>query len=296
MQRLVNIPYREEINISNYRNLSHSKVDVYGVRINFYSKNSNLIRFIKRKFSLMQYYKLNDRRYKLLNKKIDVILNTKEQAPSREELAYINNDTNGLIAEALSNKCIFFHASCIASDENYLLFLGVSRSGKSTIATCLKNRGFTLLADDDSVLEYNSLKALPFPCFGNLRTMTAFLNKFVKRDGNINNYIYNAPDSEFKEIYDLGIRLYENKFSDIKKKKRNFIFIKGRINGKPSLEAADKTDPETIKLFFRFIKTSGEKRNDKILEIMDLYTKSNMYFLIMGTPEDTAGLILEKFQ
>lgn len=294
MPHFVNIPYRKKINISNYRRLPHSKIDIYGVRINFYSKNSNLIRFIERKFNLMRYYKLNDKRYRLSNKKIDVILDTKEQIPGREELTYINNDTNGLIAKALSNKCIFFHASCVASDENYLLFLGISGSGKSTISTCLKNRGFRLLADDDAVLEYNSLKVLLFPSFGNLRTIPAFLNKFVKSDGNTHNYIYKATDLEFKEIYDLGIRLYENKSVDIKKK-INFIFIKGRINGKPHLEVANKIDPETIQLFFKFIKTPEEKRNNRILKIMDLYTKGNMYFLIMGTPEDTAELILRKF-
>ena len=40
------------------------------------------------------------------------------------------------------------HASCVATEEQGLIFIGPSRSGKSTIAMALVNAGFRLLSDD----------------------------------------------------------------------------------------------------------------------------------------------------
>jgi hypothetical protein len=40
------------------------------------------------------------------------------------------------------------HASCVATDEQGLIFVGPSRSGKSTIAMALVKAGFRLLSDD----------------------------------------------------------------------------------------------------------------------------------------------------
>jgi len=73
------------------------------------------------------------------------------------------------------------------------------------------------------------------------------------------------------------------------------IFIKGRVNGKPRLEAADKVNPDTIKLFFKYLRIQEKTKNDKISDIMDLYSKIDTWFLIMGRLEDTADLILKRF-
>ena len=245
----------------------------------------------------MKHHKLDKKKYRLLDKKIEVIFDTKQHRPSRKELYYIDNDANGLIAEALWEKCIFFHASCVASRKNYLLFLGPSMSGKSTIATYLSQRGFVLLSDDDSILRYELLKPLLFPTFGNLKPYAVFLDSIKEVKNDVLSYIYKIDDSEFKKIYDLGRRLYRNGATDANRKKRiNFIFIKGRAKEKPRLKFVKKTDSEAIQWFFRSIKTSEIKRNAKILEIMELYGKSNMYSLTMGTPKETADLISRKFK
>ncbi|MDD5195859.1 MAG: hypothetical protein PHQ96_09345 [Candidatus Omnitrophica bacterium] len=296
MKTLLKIPYIEKIELPSFANLPSAQVKIYGVKMNFYSKDPRLIRFIKRKFSLMNYYRLDDSKYNMTDKKLEIFVAAERKSLSMEELLYIDIDTNALISSELSDKCIFFHASCVASDKNYLIFPGSSNSGKSTISVCLSERGFSLLADDDSVLKYGAIKALPYPTIGNFRARARFLNNSIAVKKSIISHIYNISDSEFKKIYDLETYLYRPKFSGPGKKKNlNFIFIKGRRNNRPHLRIADKTNPETIRHFFRFITTQKEKRNSNISKIIDLYSKSNIYYLNMGTPDDTAELILKKF-
>jgi len=294
MRHFIKLPYIEKVSRNNYKNLLHSQINIYGVRINFYSKDPNFIRFVERKFSLFQHYKLNNKRHRLVNEKLEVILDTKGQIPGIRDLRFLNNDIDGLIAGALSSACVPFHASCVASGGKRFLFLGPCMSGKSTIAVCLKTRDFALLADDCSSLKYNSLRQIFFPTAWNMRSNPILSNKFIKID-KLNTDIYSATDSEFKEICDLSKWLYGKGFDDTKNKQTNFIFIKGRVNGKPRLEAADKVNPDTIKLFFKYLRIQEKTKNDKISDIMDLYSKINTWFLTMGRLEDTAELILKRF-
>lgn len=255
----------------------------------------DLSRFIKRKFSLARYCRLNSKRYAMSRERLDVFLVTEKEKPTITELSYIDIDANSLIANELSDKCVFCHASCVVSEKDYMVFLGTSRSGKSTISAYLSELGFSLFADDDSVLKYDTSEALPYPTLGNFRARSRFLDDSIDVKNSILEHIYNISDSEFKKIYDLETHLYREKSNNRKRKKLNFILIREYMTKKPHLEIANKIDFKTTKEFFRFITISKEKRDSNISKIMDLYSKSDVYFLTMGTPESTADLIFKRF-
>ena len=287
----------EKIRSSDYKGFSRARIDVYGVKMHFYARDPWLIRFVKRKFSLVKNYKANHKDA-ILNKSINVMLKTASKRPTINELHCMDTDINSLIASTLMDTCVFFHASCATSKKDYLIFPGMSMAGKSTIATFLGQRGLALWADDNFILSHKSSRPVFFPTFGNLRTRGTMLSNIK---GSIIGYIYEASDQDFKKIYNLERYLYRNALRGASKiKKLNFIFIKGRTNGKPCLEVADKMHPKTVRLFFKFIQTrytilSKKKKIGKISEIMDLYVKSYIYLLTMGTPEATADLILKRF-
>jgi hypothetical protein len=48
------------------------------------------------------------------------------------------------------------HASAIATPMGAVIFMGLPRAGKSTIAACFRRRGFRVLADDISVIRFGS--------------------------------------------------------------------------------------------------------------------------------------------
>ena len=245
----------------------------------------------------MEHYELGKTKYNMVDKKLEVALITKEENPDMQELLYIDIDADALIADGLSDKCVFFHASCVASERNHLVFAGTSESGKSTMSVYLGKKGFSLLADDVSVLRYDAIEAVPYPTIGNFRARAGFLDNPVDIRKSILRHVYDISDPEFKKIYDLETRLYRPKFTDTGKKKNlNFIFIEGRGNGRPHLKTADKTDSATMRQFFRFITIPEKERKANISKIMDLYTRSYLYYLIMGTPGDTADMLCKKFK
>lgn len=290
----IKLPYRDRIKNNKYRMFPSIKIKVYGLTMNIYSRNPDLVRFIDRKFSLIRHYQSEGNEYLLKDDEIDVVLAIKENIPTIKELHAIDNDINGLISYAFSGKCAFFHASCVSSDKNCLFFAGPPMSGKTTMSFYLRKRGFLVLSDDDSIIRYDSYQVIPFQSFVNLRFKKN--NPLLVRTG-ILYYLYHAGDMSFRHTYDQTIGLYGNRLRrKAGEKKLNFIFIKGRRRGRPLLEYADKVSSKTLREFFRSIKTAEKERNKKISQVMDIYTKSSMYFLTMGAPAETADLIAGRFK
>jgi len=293
MPRPIKLPYRDRIKNNKYRMFPSIKIKVYGLAMNIYSRNPDLIRFMDRKFSLIKHYQSAGNRYLLKDDEIDVVLAIKKNMPTIKELHAIDNDINGLISYAFSEKYAFFHASCVSSDKNCLFFAGPSMSGKTTMSFYLRKRGFSVLSDDDSIIRYDSCQVIPFQSFVNLRFKKN--NPLPVRTG-ILHYLYHAGDMSFRHTHDWTIDLYGNGLRGKPEKRLNFIFIKGRRRRRPLLEYADKISPETLREFFRSVKTPQKERNKKISQVIDIYTKSSMYFLTMGAPAETADLIAGRFK
>lgn len=74
---------------------------------------------------------------------------------------------------------LVLHASCVAVDNRAVIFLGNSGTGKSTMATVMHNRGHRFIADDLSIVDFDST-GTPFvyPSFPQIKLWPEVITSF----------------------------------------------------------------------------------------------------------------------
>ena len=119
------------------------------------------------------------------------------------------------------------HASAVCKDENALVFLGESGSGKSTATALLSLNGFTLLADDFVPIDSKSSKVASFPAAVSVKESLLYEFDAYFPELKKSTLLTKDKQTKFKYLYPNSTKTQESKFVNTKA----LVFIKYTKNG-----------------------------------------------------------------
>ncbi len=119
------------------------------------------------------------------------------------------------------------HASAVCKDDNALVFLGKSASGKTTSTALLSLNGFTLLADDFVPIESKSIKVASFPAAVSVKESLFYEFEAHFPEFKKSRLLTKDKRTKFKYLYPNSTKTQESKFV----KTKALVFIKYTNNG-----------------------------------------------------------------
>lgn len=84
----------------------------------------------------------------------------KKTTPEEIQLFLLGSAIGGLLHQ---RGILPIHGSAVSNDQGAMIIAGVSSAGKSSLAACFSERGYSILTDDISVIGFNNKKAVVHP-------------------------------------------------------------------------------------------------------------------------------------
>jgi hypothetical protein len=187
------------------------------------------------------------------------------------------------------------HAAFVAKGESGLLIPGGTRTGKTTLTLTLWQSGWEVFSDDMSFLEPDGMQFLPFPRPLTLREGTLEL---LGPEGSGSEIPMGPPDYEETTAYFHPLWLSPDGGGDSlpdevpqPSQARWILFPtrRARARKKPDLRPLKRTQAIRKLAPHAYIFEKDRVRGLEILS--DLVNTTEQYELIMGSPEETCGLI-----
>ncbi len=209
--------------------------------------------------------------------------------------------------ENFSEKALFLHASSVMFNNRYILFIGPSNCGKSSLASRMKDAGGYVFADDTTLIEYDSGRPVFFPIFCNVRKGSlselqkkykVFFDKYFKNSKKVRReHVFHMPLPDFKKYLS-----YNKEFYSVRKVPESIsgaeiagIFLnKSETKIMPRIERAEGFN--SLNRFVDSIHLPVEVFEKKLKSIMRLFGKIDFYELTSSSPEDAADLVLRNFK
>jgi hypothetical protein len=240
---------------------------------------------------------------------INISLKTRKNhtKPIKRVIDEANLEIYNSYMKHLSKGALFLHASAISLSDNYILFMGKSGSGKSTIAAFLRDHGARVYSDDFTPVDYQTRQVLPFPLFSNVRRgrLTKLQAKYsdffisrLKRFGKIRrDHLTCMTDKEFKAYYDYNRELYGSITRSPKSNKKmecKAVFLKKTSNGSPArLEKVNF--PHSFNMFINSIHMPLDSFQNNFQKILKLFADFDFYLLESPSAKKSVELILSNF-
>lgn len=280
--------------------------NIWNLRYKVYSDLPEVAKHFKRAYALFSDHSIKG------IKKQDIIIKISARNKKDKEVEDLLSDAQRDIYHSwmkyFSDRVVFFHASSVELKNHYVLFMGGSRSGKSTMAAMMRDRGFRVLNDDFSPVDYKTKRVVSFPLFSNIRRgrlsnlqkeyshlLREYFSRFdmLRRD-----YLFYMSDEEFEAYYSYNKRLYKlnGGFKGSSKPKKRFIAVfLSRDHGsiKPKLSKIDF--PDSFNMYINSMHMPLKVFNKSLKVIIDLFGDFECYSLSRASARKSAKLILSRF-
>lgn len=263
-----------------------------------YSDSPKITRFFKRAYSLFKYGKSDTKIYKTYTMKVC----TKGKRNIQKLISNANARIYKSWMKEFGYRMIFLHASSVELGESYILFIGGSLSGKSTVAAILRDYRVRVLNDDFTPIECKSHRVLSFPIFSNIRkgNMSNLQRKYwdlfapyfkrfkmIRRD-----YLSDMSEREFMAYYSYNRELYNLKSNYRKKKKLIAIFLEREDSNR--LEKI--YFPMSFKMFINAMHMPIPTFKKSLKSIIKIFGDMAFYILKSNCAEDAVKLVMSNFK
>jgi hypothetical protein len=282
------------------------QVNILGLNFIFRSNSPKLINYLKRSYCLFNEPMIIRAIRGLPSEDIDIYFLVDES--KKNQSSYVLEAARiieKLIIKKMSDRVLFLHGASLFIDRKCLVFLGESRSGKTTLASFLKDKGARILSDDVVVLDYRNNRILPFPVFSNIRSdvfssiqvqyKEFFSNCFLEYGACYRELLFSISEKDFKIYYD-----YQRQFYDLDNplslchSQLYFIFLDhSHIDTQPTLQNLVYT--EALPKFFKLTRVKQDLFIPNLENIMDIFAKVKFYSLKVGELKHTIDLIFKEF-
>lgn len=259
---------------------------IFNLNYRIRTDSADVVRFFNRAYSLFKDVKIKTT---LPGKNISMVVRLRRGTNTVMDTVL---GTNARIFRTLikdfTREFIFLHSSSVEIKGKYLLFMGDSLSGKSTMASMLRDNGACVLGDDITLIKYSSGRVVRFPIFSNIRkgrftrlqkkhlkVLELYIRKFriIRRE-----YLTSMSEREFNAYYSYNKDLYRANGDRSKGKKIIAIFLTGKEKGIP-MGLCKVGFPHSLDMFMDAVhmpepglKKTRLKRIINIFGDMDFYT------------------------
>ncbi len=259
--------------------------------------SSKVVRFFNRAYSLFS-------RHSYIKKRICFRASKKNSAD--KNISEINTKIYNALLENYNEKCIFLHASSASFHSNNILFMGGSRSGKSSLAAMLRDKGARLYADDLTLIEYKTNRLVRVPFFPNIRKgefsklqkqyvglFEPYLKKFntIRRD-----FLSSMPETTYRMYYAFSKELYAFSGS-VSQRGKKFIGIFLKRDKKRTTASLKRIDfPTSFNMFMNSMHLPESFFKKNLKNIVKLYRDIDFYSLRSHSIKESARLIESNFK